>query len=284
VIARPQLLAAGVSNSAVRRMTASGWLAQIHAGVYLVAGRSITSEAAWMAAVLAGGKNALLSHRSAAELWDMLDPIEGPIHVTVRHGRRTHQGVVLHRARHRQRSSVHKNIPVTTPSRTLLALAASCSTRRLARAIEAADRLQLLDVPELTGLCEASNGRKGTGRLSSLLAHHRPMPETRSELERRFLRLCRDAGLPPPAVNVPVAGFEVDFLWPGARVVVELDGYAFHGDRAAFERDRERDATLQLAGYRVLRVTYRRLLKEHDAVIAEVSALLRLREGSALLP
>jgi very-short-patch-repair endonuclease len=284
VVSRRQLLAAGVSGSAMRRMTASGWLDPIHAGVYLVAGGSLTREAAWMAAVLAGGESALLSHRSAGELWGLVEPIEGPCHVTVTHGRRTHAGIVLHRTRHPAARAVRYRIPVTAPSRTLLDLAAVLSDRRLSRALEAADRHQLLDITELTRLCEASSGRKGTGRLSSLLARYRSLPETRSELERRFLRLCREAGLPPPAINVPVAGVEVDFLWPGARVVVELDGYAFHRDRAAFERDRVRDAKLQLAGYRVLRVTYRRLVEEADAVIAEVSALLRLREASASLP
>jgi very-short-patch-repair endonuclease len=190
-----------------------------------------------------------------------------------------HRACVLDGAR-----TTRARIPVTAPSRTLIDLATALSPGRLAHAIERADHHQLLDTPELTRLCEASSGRKGTGRLSSLLAHHRPLPETRSELERRFLRLCRGAGLPQPAVNVPVGGIEVDCLWRGTRVVVELDGYAFHSDRAAFERDRERDARLQLAGYRVLRVTHRRLVEEPDAVITEVAALLRLREASASLP
>jgi very-short-patch-repair endonuclease len=274
VVGRRQLIAAGVSGSAVRRMTASEWLAPIHAGVYLAAGSALTREARWMAAVLAGGTQALLSHRSAGELWGLLRPIEGPCHVTVPHGRRTHPGVVLHRTRHSPTRAVRNQIPVTAPSRTLLDLAAVLSARGLERAIEAADRHRLLDVTELSHLLEASRGRKGTGRLSSLLAHYRPSPQTRSELERRFLRMCREAGLPTPAVNVPVAGFEVDFLWPEARLVVELDGYAFHRDRASFERDRRRDAILQLAGYRVLRVTDRRLVEDAASVIAELRTML----------
>jgi very-short-patch-repair endonuclease len=132
----------------------------------------------------------------------------------------------------------------------------------------------VLDLDELAQLCRTSSGRKGTGRVASLLAHYRPLPETRSELERRFLRICREAGLPPPAVNVPVAGLEVDFLWPAARLVIELDGYEFHRDRASFERDRRRDAILQLAGYRVLRVTHRRLVEETASVVAELRTML----------
>ena len=276
VVSRRQLLSAGVGSSTIGRMLASGWLTRVHAGVYALAGRPLAMQGRWMAAVLAGGRNALLSHTSAGALWGIVEPIAGPAHVTVPGGRRRRPGIAFHRACVLDRARTTRDrIPVTAPSRTLLDLAATLSTRALARAIEAADRHQLLDIPELTGLCEASSGRKGTGRLSSLLAHHRPVPATRSELERRFLRLCRDAGLPRPAVNVPVEGVEVDFLWPDARLVVELDGYAFHRDRESFEHDRRRDATLQAAGYHVLRVTYRRLVEEPAAVVGELWALLR---------
>ncbi len=260
-------------------MTASGWLTPIHAGVYRVAGSSLTRKAGWMAAVLAGGNGAALSHRSAGELWAMLDPIEGPIHVTVPHGRRTHTGIVLHRTRDPDHHAARDGIPVTTPSRTLVELAATLPSARLSRAVETADRHGLLDITELTQLCEAGTGRKGTGRLHSLLARFRPFPDTRSELERRFLRLCRDAGLPRPAVNVPIGGTEVDCVWPSQRLVVELDGYAFHRDRGSFERDRRRDARLQLAGYRVVRITHRRLREEPEAMAAELRALLGLPAG-----
>jgi hypothetical protein len=186
----------------------------------------------------------------------MIDPIPGPVHVAVSGGRRARRGIVFHRARDLNMArAVRHHIPLTAPSYTLLDLASVFPPRRLERALEAADRLELLDVAELTHLCATSNGRKGTGVLSSLLARLHPAPHTRSELERRFLRLCRDGGVPQPAVNVPVEGIEVDFLWPGARLVVEVDGYEFHRDRAAFERDRRRDAVLQRAGYRVLRIT-----------------------------
>jgi very-short-patch-repair endonuclease len=148
------------------------------------------------------------------------------------------------------------------------------SLRRLERAVENADRLRLLDISELGRVCEHGQGRKGSGNLRSLLAQYHPLPETRSELERRFLRVCREAGLPPPAVNVPVAGLEVDFLWPAAGLVVELDGYAFHHDRASFERDRRRDATLQAAGYRVVRITHWRLANDAASVVAELGVML----------
>ncbi len=142
------------------------------------------------------------------------------------------------------------------------------------RCFEAAERLEILDIARLTVLCATSPGRKGIGRLRSLVADHRPLPVTRSELERMFLRLCDRHGIPRPAVNVPVAGFEVDCVWMDARLVVELDGWGFHRGRAAFEADRRRDAALQLAGYRVLRVTHRRLAREPDRVAAELRSLL----------
>jgi len=275
VVARRQLLATSVSSAAVGRMITSGWLARVHAGVYLVGGHPQTPHARWMAAVLAGGADAALSHTSAGALWQIVDQLPGPPHVTVPGGRHRRLGVVFHRGRDLDRAgTVHKCIPVTTPSRTILDLAAVLSARRLGQAVEKADRHGFLDVIELTRLCETTHGRKGTGRLRSVLADHRPFPDTRSELERRFLRLCDRARLPKPAVNVPVEGLEVDCLWPAKRVVIELDGYEFHRGRAAFERDRRRDATLQLAGYRVLRVTHRRLVEDAGSVVAELRTLL----------
>jgi very-short-patch-repair endonuclease/predicted transcriptional regulator of viral defense system len=275
VVARRQLLAAGVSSQAVGRMIASGWLVRMHPGVYAVAGIPHSPQAHWMAAVLAGGPRALLSHASGAALWRIVDPIPGPVHVTTPGGRHRRRGIVFHRDPGLDRAAtVNQRIRVTTPSRTILDLAGALSAGRLERALEAADRHALLDVGELTRLCDAARGRKGTARLRLMLVRYRPLPEARSELERRFLRLCRESVLPQPAVNVPVAGLEVDFLWPEQRLVVELDGFEFHRGRASFERDRSRDATLQLAGYRVLRLTYRRLVDEPHGVVADVSRAL----------
>jgi very-short-patch-repair endonuclease len=143
--------------------------------------------------------------------------------------------------------------------------------------LEAADRLQLLDPHKLAELCESARGRAGAGRLRALAAEHRALPETRSELERRFLYLCDRAALPRPAVNVLIAGFEVDCFWPVHRRVVELDGYEFHRDRASFERDRRRDAALHVAGHTVVRLTHRRLVDDEASVVAELEELLGSR-------
>ena len=135
----------------------------------------------------------------------------------------------------------------------------------------------LLDMRAIERLFGRSRGRRGLKPLAALVDTHRdPAPITRSELECRFIDLCRDTGLPPPVVNTMVAGIEVDMLWPAQRLVVELDGHAYHRTRAAFERDRMRDAALQQAGHRVLRVTDRRLRAEPAAVVETVRSLLDL--------
>ncbi len=166
-------------------------------------------------------------------------------------------------------------IPVTSVARTLLDLAGMLSFTQLQRAVEQAERLEVLDAGALRRTCDHSRGRSGVQTLRALLAEQDdPPPPTRSELERRFLDLCSAAELPAPSLNVCVAGYEVDAVWHQNRLIVELDGYAYHRDRASFERDRARDATLQLAGYRVLRVTHRRLETEPAAVANAVRALL----------
>jgi hypothetical protein len=132
----------------------------------------------------------------------------------------------------------------------------------------------LFDLRAVEALMDRSKGRRGLGRLPRLVASYTAPPPVRSELERRFLDLCRDAGLPPPDVNVLVADVLVDAVWDERGLVVELDGHAYHRTRAAFEEDRRRDTALQLAGYRVVRVTNRRLTEEPGAVIRAVRALL----------
>ena len=165
-------------------------------------------------------------------------------------------------------------IPVTTVARTLLDLAEVLPAGDLARAIEASETLQLFDLRAVEDVIARSPGRRGLRPLRRALDAYRPAPFTRSPLEVRFLSLCRDAGFPQPAVNVEIAGLEVDAVWDDARLVVELDSRTFHDTSIAFERDRIRDATLQLAGYRVLRVTHRRLLREPEAVLHTVRQLL----------
>ena len=164
-------------------------------------------------------------------------------------------------------------IPTTTVARTLLDLAEELPARAVERALAEAEVRRLLTRDELDALVERSPGRRGAATLSAILARDLHAP-TRSELEGRFLAFVAERGLPTPLVNQRVHGYEVDFHWPEARVVVELDGFAYHGTREAFERDRERDAVLQAYGWRVLRVTYRQFDERRAAVGSPLARLL----------
>ena len=218
-------------------------------------------------------------------LWGLIGS-RGPIEVTVpvKGGRRRHGPIVVHTSTCLldEDRVVRAAIPVTSVPRTLLDLAATLPTQ-LNHAFEEADRLGLLSRRAVSGLLARSAGHPGLGRLAKLVQDWpAPTEDARSELERRFLRLCIEEGLPAPAMNVTVCGFVVDALWPDAKLVVELDSYGFHGHRQAFERDRERDAVLQLAGYRVVRVTWRRIERERTALVRILGALID--EGSATKP
>jgi Protein of unknown function (DUF559) len=274
-VAHRQLLELGVARGAIQHRLAVGRLHRIHVGVYAVGHAAISLHGRLMAGVLACGPEAVLSHRSAAWLWGLQPPSDQPVDVTVP-GRSRHRrvGIAVHRTRNMQGEDrkVRERIPVTSVARTLIDLAEVLRPAQLERALEEAERLRLFDLRAIEKRCR---GRRGLRPLRALLAEAGvTAAPTRSELERRFLALCREEGLPVPAVNLFVAGFEVDVIWAEQRLVVELDGYAFHGNRAAFERDRVRDASLQLAGYRVLRVTHRRLEWEPAAVAAMVRSSL----------
>ena len=186
-------------------------------------------------------------------------------------------GLVVHNVRrlHADDRACCEAIPVTSLARTLLDLAALVPPRRLARAIDAAERLRLFDLREIEELCRRSNGRCGVRALREAVRAYRPTaPVTRSDLERLFVELCDHAHLPRPGMNLFVAGCEVDAAWLDRRVIVEVDGYEYHRTRAAFEADRTRDAALLRAGYRVLRVTDRRLERDAAGIAADLRALL----------
>jgi very-short-patch-repair endonuclease len=166
---------------------------------------------------------------------------------------------------------------VTTPARTILDLATHLPRRRLERAIDEAERLGLCGAGELRTLIETHAGRAGAGVLARVLESHQVGSTiTRSDLEERFLALCRRYRLPQPGVNVPLLGYVVDFLWPGAGLVVEVDGQASHGTRAAFQSDRDRDGRLAVAGYRVIRFTWWDVTRRPAVVADRVRRLLAI--------
>ncbi len=275
-VARRQLLELGLGSRAIDHRVAVGRLHPVHAGVYLVGHRLRSARTRWMAAVLACGPGALLSHRPAADVWHLLPTDSARIHVVADRSTRGPAGIVVHRIRrlHIEDRAERDGIPVTSVARTLLDLAGVVRRRQLERAVETAERHGLFDLHAMERLLASGRGRRGVRMLRSVLRDYREPPFTRSELERMFIALCRGAGLPPPVTNLWVAGGEADATWPDHRLVVELDSRGYHATRAAFERDRRRDTDLQLAGYRVLRVTHRRLEQEPADVAAAVGRLL----------
>jgi hypothetical protein len=265
------LRALGLGDGAIKGRVANGQLHRLHRGVYAVGHARLSREGRWLAAVLACGPGAALSHRSAAALWELRQSAAARIDVTVPRvsGVRSSGRILVHRPNRSTAVTVRDRIPVTTPMQTLADLAELVTEPGLERALEAAEGLRLLDLRAL----QALDGR-GARRAAALAATHDATTTVRSSLEARFLELCHAHGLPRPLVNARIEGVEVDFAWPAQMLIVETDGHRHHGTRAAFERDRARDARLTALGWRVVRITDRRLRDEPDSVAALLRALL----------
>lgn len=272
VITRDQLVSARVPPHRVAYRVKSGRLRRIHAGVYGT-GSVPTAREHLMAAVLACGPGARLSHWSGLELRDLVPPRPGaPVDVTVDHAKqRRVRGLRVHRFRDGRSDDVtyHDGIPVTSPGRTLLDIAALATESELERIVARAERMGLVTLDQLRALAQQHPRRRGMRSLRALLDRG-ATALTRSKAEAAFLHLVRRAGLRSPESNVVLFGFEVDFLWRAERLVVEIDGFAFHRERASFERDRRRDAELTASGLRVLRFTWRQLNDEPEGVLVRV--------------
>jgi very-short-patch-repair endonuclease len=281
VVSTNQLYAFGFSRDQVSRLAHRGWLHALHRGVYAVGHTQLNREGRWMAAVLSCGKGAVLSHLPAAALWSLRSHWEsGPVDVTLRTraGRRRRPGIRIHRPRRLpdDELSGSKGIPSTGPARTILDLAGTVGRRSLERTIDEADRLRLVAADDLVELLRRHRGHPGARELRSLLTRHRiGSTLTRSELEERFLALCRHRGIPQPDVNVPLLDYVVDFLWPERGLVVEVDGRGSHDTRRAFQQDRDRDGRLAVAGYRVLRFTWFDVTSRPAVVADRIRRLLQ---------
>lgn len=277
VVAREQLVRAGVPDHKIEYRLKTGRLQRLYRAVYRV-GPVAGAREREMAAVLACGETAVLSHDSAAATWE-LAPAQGDgaaVHVSVQGGcRAPGRGVRVHRVGPLATDEITRldGIPITTPARTLLDLAAHANEGALERALARADRAGAVDRESIERLLARRPRRPGARRLAALLAGTRPAL-TRSEAEARFLALIRKARLREPEANVVVRGYEVDLLWRAERLVVEIDGYAFHSSRAAFEADRRRDSALAASGFRVVRVTWAQLSNEPEALLARIAQAL----------
>jgi len=249
-----QLRESSLSDTAVRERLRAGRLHRLHRGVYAVGHIAPSNERRWMAAVLALEEGAILSHRSSASLWELLPWRDGLVDVTLpsRHGRRRRQGMRIHRPMSLERPEIarRRGIPVTSPARTLADLRTVVSGHELRRAIRQADFFGLPTGPEIVP------------------------DKTRSELERRFLWLCRRHRLPTPEVNMRIEALTVDFCWVEAKLVVETDGYRYHSGHAAFEDDRSRDLALRALGFEVVRLSHRQVFDEAAEVAAVLHAAL----------
>ncbi len=280
-----QLLGLGLSRAAIESRLRRGRLFAVHRGVYAVGYPRLTAAGARRAAVLTCGGAAVLSHRSAADLWGIRASNPRVVDVTIasRAGRTRRPGIRIHTGPlGRTEVTARHGLLVTTPARTLLDLAAVLTPRALERAIDEAERLGLFRAGAIQAVLAANRHRPGRAALAAVLATHRPgTTRTRSGLEERFLALCRAQPLPQPEVDVPIGPYIVDFLWRAQRLIVETDGRATHGTAAAFERDRARDAQLMAAGYRVVRYTGRRLARQPAEVVSELRTLLGIAHPDA---
>jgi predicted transcriptional regulator of viral defense system len=278
VVSGQQLRAAGFSTSAVGRRVSSGRLHHVHRGVYAVGWARLLPRGRWWAAVLACGDGAVLSHASAAAAWELIGAGSATAHVTVPTGNeRRVAGVRVHRAASLtpDDTTTLDGLPVTTLERTLLDLATTLAPDRLARVVEQAEAMRRLDHRRL-----AAPGRPGNARLRAALAE--PATVTRSVLEDRFLALLDRHGLPRPLVNARVGPYEVDFLWPEQRLIVETDGWRHHGTRRAFREDRRRDRDLVAAGHRVIRLTHEDVTRDAEETARILATLLSA--GAAARP
>ncbi len=275
VVARAQLLRAGISPGSLDRRLRANQLRPLHRGVYLV-GPVMVRQASAMAAALACGKGAVVSHRSAAELWGLLpDGNHSALVDVIVRGDGRKPGIRIHRIPSLRSDEVTEleRIPVTTCARTLVDVASATRERELERAVAEAFARRRTSRSQVLALLRRHASRPGVGRLRALLDVGQPA-FTRSEAEERFLALIRKAQLSMPEVNVRVGNYEVDFLWRNERLVTEIDGFAYHSSTARFENDRRRDAVLAAAGVRVLRVTWRQLMKEPEAVLVRLAQAL----------
>lgn len=279
VVSRAQLLSAGVKAKAIEVRVGRGSLITLHRGVYAVGHRRLRREGYWLAAVLAVGRGAALSHRQAAVLHGFRSGGGSTIDVSTRR-RVTAARIRVYTNRTLGPEDITEidGIPVTSASRTLVDLAGMVQPDHLAKALREADRLQSLDIMGIERVLARTAHRTGKGHKAMKEALHQYAAlaphDTRSTLEDDFLRLIHQAHLPPPQTNVDVNGLRVDALWPTQRVVVELDGLAYHLNRHAFQNDRDRDRKLQLAGYKVFRYTHRDLTRGRETVMRDLRALL----------
>lgn len=285
VVAHWQLLEAGASKSLTFDRRVGGLLIPLHQGVYALGHQHLTRDANWMAAVLACGPGAVLSHFSAGRLWGMCGS-RGAVEVLRQSGgfhSKGHRGVRLHQTRrlHSYEVTVESGIPIVVMERVLLDVAAGTDSKRLERMFVQAYKRDDFSWPRLARIITRRRGCKGVGKLRRIALEVDPQAlETKSPPEVDFLALWRQVDNLEPSVNVLVEGHLVDFLWPAQKVIVETDSWSYHGDPLAFEKDRQRDVELIAAGYDVHRTTAKMLERDPERFLQNVRRALLSRTAS----
>lgn len=281
LVTRQQLLDRGIRSGAIEGRVGCGQLHVVHRGVYAVGHRLLSVHGRWMAAVLACGPGAVLSRRSAGQLWQIVPPASHWPEVTRPPACRGLNGIAVHRGlvRPDERGEL-LGIPVTSVARTQFDLAGVLSKRGLERAMNEAEVRGLTDRLSLWDLLERYPRRRGAANLRALLGARVPVGVTESELEELFVGFLDAYGLPRPRLNatLPIRGrlLRPDCMWPERRLLVELDGRAAHGTDQAYEGDRQRDRILLVEGWRSMRVTWHQLRAEPAAIAADLRLLLRV--------
>jgi very-short-patch-repair endonuclease len=284
LVSLDQLAGVGIGRTAISIRLHTGRLHQVHAGVYSVGHKLLTRQGRWMAAVLATGPDAVLSHWSAAALWMIRPNSRSPVDVTTPHKSRTWDGIKRHhKALPSDELTVHEGIPVTSVPRTIFDLAATEDVDTVAATLRESEHLNLWDRLSLPDLIDRYRGRRGVNRVRLALQRvsEEPSGRKRSKLEERFAPFLRRHHLPIPRFNdwilLGAKRYQVDCHWPGTNQIVELDGWEGHGTRSAFQDDRERDRRLKVAGYSVTRITWNQLRDEPEAIASDLRALLGKR-------
>lgn len=278
VVSTHDLRACAITGTGVTRRVRSGRLHRLHRGVYAVGYPGTTLQARYMAAVLACGARACLSHFAAGVLWGLLHWEDRLPDVTVAGSKRHIDGVRVHRSRTlRQRDVLrHASIPVTSPARTLLDLAAVLGERALRRAARQAQVDRRVSVAQLLEIADRCNGHRGAARLRAIVADG-PAP-TRSELEDILLDLLDAAGIQRPEINAKLRldGQTIvpDYLWSDRRLAIEADSVTWHDHKLVREHDAGKQAILEAHGYRVVRVSYRQTVARPQQTLARIRAAL----------
>jgi very-short-patch-repair endonuclease len=275
VVARAQLLARGYTRHAIEHRVAKGRLHRVHESVYAVGRPELTRYGVWMAAVLACGEGAVLSHLDAGALWEIRPKTGGPIHVSVSLGTaRRRPGIVIHRRKTLADNDVttHHGIPVTAPIATLIDIAPTLTINEREAAINEADKRNLVNPPTLRAALDDAVPRSGVAILKTTL-DRTTLVFTDTELERAFLPLARKAGLPKPETQRYLNGHRVDFYWPGLRPVVETDSLRYHRTPSQQANDRRRDHDHMTAGLTPLRFTHAQVKWEPAHVVETLTAV-----------